>query len=459
MDQSEIQEVNSSQAAGDHFPLDRSCYKVLDIIGGGFISNVYKAICIPMNSCLVAIKIIELDKSSGDFDHVQNEAKAKLLSHPIILKPHCCFTVEGRLWVVMPLISSGSLRSMFACKFPSGLSEPCIATILRGVLIALSHLHGEGHSHGDIKTGKYFIDSDGLVRLGDFGFSATFYEPDFSCVSCGPAFGMPYWTAPEVKKSQRGGSSKADIWSFGVAALELGHGRRPLANLPNRKPLVRRLSKVYQFSNSFKEMVRLCLDKDPSKRPSPEQLFDHPFFKNCEGSDLLVKNVLQGLPNLEDRFWETGIPLNVGAGSSSNQRRITEWSLNRDTYELDPVYQEMLSITSDEDALVPFVDSDRTETRISTRVQRGPNSVALMASLVAMKSSLDLKHEILKELVSFTRSHDMGNAIREEEMRMKIDELTEELEAERQRRLDLEAEVENLTAQLSCVLESRVLSG
>ncbi|KAL0457039.1 UNVERIFIED_CONTAM: Serine/threonine-protein kinase BLUS1 [Sesamum latifolium] len=353
---------------------------------------------------------------------------------------------------------------MFVSTFPSGLSEPCIATILRGVLVALSYLHGEGQSHGDIKAGNIFIDSDGLVKLGDFGFSASYYEPDFLCVSCGPAVGMPYWTAPEVKRSQRGNCLKADIWSFGVAALELAHGRPPLVNLPTRKPLVRRLRKVYQFSKSFKKMVRLCLDKDPSKRPSPEQLFNHPFFNNCEFPDVLIKNVLQGLPNLEDRYWETEInSLNVGAGWSLdqnvNRRRITGWSLNGDTYELDPVFQETGRVDDDavlvpvlhrnDEAVVPVMDSDRPGTGTPTQVHHGSDTIALMASMVALKSTLELKEQLLRELISFTNSRDTAAAIKEEEMRLQIDQLTQELEFERQRRQDLEGEVETLTMQLS----------
>ncbi|KAK4405848.1 Serine/threonine-protein kinase BLUS1 [Sesamum angolense] len=409
MDQSDMQEDSPRHSGGDHFPLEQSCYEILAQIGRGFTADVYIATCIPMNSYVVAIKIIDLEKSSGDFDHVQNEAKVKLLSHPIILKPHCCFATEGRLWVVMPLMSSGSLRSMFASTFPGGLSEPCIATILRGLLIALSYLHSEGHSHGDIKASNIFIDSDGLVKLGDFGFSASFYEPDLSCVSCEPDVGIPYWMAPEVIKSQRGNSLKADIWSFGVTALELAHGRPPLVDFPRPRPLVRRLSK--------------------------------------------------GLPSLEERFMELEISQNDEADSSSGQnvyqRRIKGWSLNGDTYELDPVFQERGRVTSDDDAgvpvlhlnddaVVPVMDSDHNKLQ-----HGGSDTLALMASLVAMKTTLDLKEQLLKELMAFTRNHETATAIREEEMRLQIDQLTEELETERQRRYDLEGEVENLTLQLS----------
>ncbi|RZC00050.1 Serine/threonine-protein kinase BLUS1 [Glycine soja] len=90
------------------------------------------ALCIPMNSAAVAIKSIDLD-----------------LSHPNIL------------WVVMPFMAEGSLQSIISHSHPNGLTEPCIAVVLRDTLNALSYLHGQGHLH--------------RVKLADFGVSASIY--------------------------------------------------------------------------------------------------------------------------------------------------------------------------------------------------------------------------------------------------------------------------------------------
>ncbi|XP_059671053.1 serine/threonine-protein kinase BLUS1-like [Cornus florida] len=101
--------------------------------------------------------------------------------------------------------------------------------------------------------------------------------------------------APEVIHSHTGYSFKADIWSFGISALELAHGRPPLSHLPPSKSLFMKITNRFRFSDyekinqslknkkfskSFKDMVALCLDQDPSKRPSAEKLLKHSFFKN-----------------------------------------------------------------------------------------------------------------------------------------------------------------------------------
>ncbi|KAL0322480.1 UNVERIFIED_CONTAM: Serine/threonine-protein kinase BLUS1 [Sesamum angustifolium] len=229
------------------YPLDANCYKILDEIGRGVSAIVYKAICIPMDSSVVAIKAIDLEKSRADFDSVRREAKTMtLLRHPNILRAHCSFTVDRRLWVVMPFMSGGSLQSIIASSFPDGLPEPCIATVLKEILSALSYLHGQGHLHRDIKAGNILVDSNGSVKLADFGVSASIYESNLthglgrssssSSLRLTDFTGTPYWMAPEVIHSHTGYGFKADIWSFGITALELAHGRPPLSDLPLPNP-------------------------------------------------------------------------------------------------------------------------------------------------------------------------------------------------------------------------------
>ncbi|CAN1310178.1 Serine/threonine-protein kinase BLUS1 [Linum perenne] len=321
--QHEHQEVNRKA----QYPLDPNSYKIIDEIGVGVSAVVYKALCIPMNSCVVAIKSINLDQSRADFDTIRREIKTMtLLNHPNILESHCSFTVDRCLWVVMPFMSAGSLQSIISTCFPQGLSETCIAVVLKETLNALSYLHNQGHLHRDIKAGNILMDSDGHVKLADFGVSASLYEPITTRAGGGghghhqqmmltDMAGTPYWMAPEVIHSHTGYSLKADIWSFGITALELAYGCPPLSHLPPSKSLLMKITKRFRFSDyekvdgnkklskAFKEMVGACLNQDPAKRPCADKLLKHcSFFKNCKGLDFLVKNILNGLPTVEERY-------------------------------------------------------------------------------------------------------------------------------------------------------------
>jgi serine/threonine-protein kinase OSR1/STK39 len=78
--------------------LDTNSNKILDEAGVGDSVVVYKAICVPMNSMVVAIKAIDLDQSPEDLESVKREAKTmSLLSHPNIPTAYCSFTVDHRL--------------------------------------------------------------------------------------------------------------------------------------------------------------------------------------------------------------------------------------------------------------------------------------------------------------------------------------------------------------------------
>ncbi|KAI3442048.1 Protein kinase domain-containing protein [Psidium guajava] len=284
----------------------------------------------------------------------------------------------------MPFMSAGSAQSIMASSFPEGLPEACIAVILRETLSALSYLHNQGHVHRDIKAGNILIDLGGAVKLADFGVSALIYElgpgqrltlsSSSSSLMLTNITGTPYWMAPEVIHSHNGYGFKADIWSFGITALELAHGRPPLSHLPPSKSLLMKITKRFRFSDyekhkkddpvrrkfskSFKDMVASCLYQDPSRRPTAEKLLKHSFFKNCKGPEFLAKHVSKGLPSVEDRHRQAKILRSLSMkksgddggeeddgdesddpeGQSDKHRRISGWNFNAEGFELDPVF-------------------------------------------------------------------------------------------------------------------------
>ncbi|KAL6643454.1 hypothetical protein ACP70R_018220 [Stipagrostis hirtigluma subsp. patula] len=368
------------------YPLDAASYRLLCKIGSGVSAVVYKAACLPLGSAVVAIKAIDLERSRANLDDVWREAKAMaLLSHRNVLRAHCSFTVGTHLWVVMPFMAAGSLHSILSHGFPDGLPEPCVAVVLRDTLRALCYLHGQGRIHRDIKAGNILLDADGSVRLADFGVSASIYETTQAAAAAssssfslsGPIrapaaaaggsscfsdlAGTPYWMAPEVIHSHVGYGMKADIWSFGITALELAHGRPPLSHLPPSKSmLVRITSRVRleydddaggsrrkkKFSKAFRDMVSSCLAQEPAKRPSAEKLLRHPFFKGCRSNDYLVRTVVSAVPSIEERCKDSTNLCGCARGARCvspcrhttivKNRRISGWNFNEDKLELDP---------------------------------------------------------------------------------------------------------------------------
>ncbi|KAL7135801.1 hypothetical protein ABFS83_11G122600 [Erythranthe nasuta] len=298
-------------ASEKKYPLTAEDYKLLEEVGDGVSATVYKALCVPLNET-VAIKVLDLEKCNNDLDNIRREVQTMILiDHPNLLRAHCSFTAGQSLWVVMPYMAGGSCLHIMKSAFPEGFEEPVIATLLREVLKALAYLHVHGHIHRDVKAGNILVDSNGTVALADFGVAACMYDTGDRQRSRNTFVGTPCWMAPEVMQQLHGYDFKADIWSFGITALELAHGHAPFSKYPPMKVLLMTLQNAppgldyerdRRFSKSFKEMVAACLVKDPKKRPTAEKLLKHAFFKHARTNEYLGRAILHGLSPLEERY-------------------------------------------------------------------------------------------------------------------------------------------------------------
>ncbi|KAG2544019.1 hypothetical protein PVAP13_9NG785700 [Panicum virgatum] len=297
-------------AAVPAFTASPEDYRLLEEVGYGANAVVYRAVFIPTNRT-VAVKCLDLDRVNSNLDDVRKEAQTmSLIDHPNVIKSYCSFVVDHNLWVAMPFMSEGSCLHLMKVAYPDGFDEPVIASILKETLKALEYLHRQGHIHRDVKAGNILIDSPGVVKLGDFGVSACMFDRGDRQRARNTFVGTPCWMAPEVLQPGTGYNFKADIWSFGITALELAHGHAPFSKYPPMKVLLMTLQNAppgldydrdKRFSKSFKEMVAMCLVKDQTKRPTAEKLLKHSFFKNAKPPELTVKSVLTDLPPLWDR--------------------------------------------------------------------------------------------------------------------------------------------------------------
>ncbi|XP_028774684.1 serine/threonine-protein kinase fray2 isoform X2 [Neltuma alba] len=287
-----------------------SDYKLLEEVGFGASATVYRAIYIPLNE-LVAVKCLDLDRINSNLDDIRREAQTmSLIDHPNVVKSYCSFVVERNLWVVMPFMDEGSCLHLMKIAYPDGFEEAAIGSILKETLKALEYLHRQGHIHRDVKAGNILLDSKGTVKLADFGVSACLFDTGDRQRSRNTFVGTPCWMAPEVLQPGSGYNFKADIWSFGITALELAHGHAPFSKYPPMKVLLMTIQNAppgldydrdKKFSKSFKEMVAMCLVKDQTKRPSAEKLLKHSFFKNAKPPELSVNKLFADLPPLWNR--------------------------------------------------------------------------------------------------------------------------------------------------------------
>lgn len=285
-------------------------YNLLEEVGYGASATVYRAIYLPSND-VVAVKCLDLERINSNLDDIRREAQTmSLIEHPNVIRAFCSFAVNQNLWVVMPFMAEGSCLHLMKTAYPDGFEESAIASILKETLKALEYLHRHGHIHRDVKAGNILLDSNGVIKLGDFGVSACMFDRGDRQRSRNTFVGTPCWMAPEVLQPGSGYDFKADIWSFGITALELAHGHAPFSKYPPMKVLLMTIQNAppgldydrdKRFSKAFKELVAMCLVKDQTKRPTAEKLLKHSFFKQAKPPELSVKKLFADLPPLWHR--------------------------------------------------------------------------------------------------------------------------------------------------------------
>ncbi|CAO3639286.1 unnamed protein product [Mucor fragilis] len=334
-----------SQLLSEHHFSQIDDFEIKEAIGYGSSAIVYKAIYKPLNRRM-ALKMIDLDKfERNQIDELRRETALMALSkHTNVLRVYGSFVHGSKLYIVTPYLAGGSCLDIMKTRFPEGLDETSIATILKQTLEALIYLHKNGHIHRDVKAGNLLMDEDGTVLLGDFGVSSSLMETGERGMRK-TFVGTPCWMAPEVME-QAEYDYKADIWSFGITAIELATGHAPFAKFPplkvlmmtlsNEPPTLDRDNTIHKYSKSFKDMIDICLSKDPQKRPNADKLLQHPFFKQAKRRDYLIKTILYELPPLEQR------PRKKIPQKQVTITKTDEWDFDDDDEDVDAEVDELL---------------------------------------------------------------------------------------------------------------------
>ncbi|OAD52044.1 STE20-like serine/threonine-protein kinase [Eufriesea mexicana] len=274
-------------------------WEMIGELGDGAFGKVYKAQHRQTHQ-LAAAKMCALE---GEDDLSDFMIEIDILSeckHPNVVELHEAYFIEGKLWMLIEYCDGGAVDSIMV-ELAKALTEPQIAYICQHMAKGLAFLHKSKVIHRDLKAGNVLLTMAGGVKLADFGVSAknkhTLQKHD-------TFIGTPYWMAPEVVLCETFRDNpydfKVDIWSLGITLIEFAQMEPPNHEMSPMRVLLKiqksdppKLDQPGKWSKDFNDFIAKALIKDPTSRPTADELLKHPFInRNLDSKpirDLLLE--------------------------------------------------------------------------------------------------------------------------------------------------------------------------
>ena len=245
-------------------------YEILEKIGSGGMSDVYKAKCHKLNR-LVAIKVLKSEFTSDAtfVSKFKMEAQAAAgLSHPNIVNIYDVVDEGDIHFIVMELVEGITLKSYITKKGHLEVKEAIGIAIQ--VASGIEAAHEQHIIHRDIKPQNLLISMDGKVKVADFGIARAVSSQTMNAAT---VVGSVHYISPE---QARGGYSdeRSDLYSLGITMFEMVTGHVPfegdntvtvaLAHLEDPMPDPRTLNP--EVSPSLARIILKCTEKRPERR-------------------------------------------------------------------------------------------------------------------------------------------------------------------------------------------------
>ena len=183
-------------------------FQLVSVAGKGSFGKVY-LVYLPKNQQFYAMKSIRKDIVI-DNDSLENIKLEKLIllqvTNPFIVSMQYVYQRSYRIYFIMEYVSGGELFTQLRAE--RRLPEFRAKFYAAQIAIALGYLHKSQILYRDLKPENILVDSNGYVKLADFGLAKIARESNSFC-------GTPEYISPEMLLGL-GHDHTVDWWAFGI---------------------------------------------------------------------------------------------------------------------------------------------------------------------------------------------------------------------------------------------------
>lgn len=258
----------------------------------------------------VAMKV--LDRSTiikhKMVDQIKREISImKLARHPYVVRLHEVLASRTKIYIILEFITGGELFDKIVRH--GRLSETESRRYFQQLIDGVDYCHCKGVYHRDLKPENLLLDSQGNLKISDFGLSAS---PAQGVTLLRTTCGTPNYVAPEVLSHRGYNGALADIWSCGVILYVLLAGYLPFDELD----LTTLYCKIERadfscpswFPVGAKSLIHRILDPSPETRIRIQEIRNDEWFrrnyvpaKHFEDEDVNLDDVYAVFDDPEDQ--------------------------------------------------------------------------------------------------------------------------------------------------------------
>ncbi len=248
-------------------------YEVLRELGRGGMAVVYLARQVDLDRLVALKELAAFHAAEADFARrfIRESRMAGSVGHSNVVTVYDYFEHKGTPYIAMEYVERGSLR-----PYVGRMTLAQIGGVLEGLLAGLTAAEQRGIVHRDLKPENLLVDSDGRIKIADFGIAKATQSTEVSAfmTATGATIGTPPYMAPEQAMAQKVGPW-TDLYSVGCVAYDLVTGRPPFADTEAPMAILLRhinepltpAAQVADVDPDLSAWIERLTAKDPEQRP------------------------------------------------------------------------------------------------------------------------------------------------------------------------------------------------